>query len=124
MRILDDYRIREGMRYEGHHLIWEQGEDEPLCIGGMFGAAFLAAFIVDTEEGDACGIALDTDEQQDAFFQSYEREVKRDDWGDLPAEVQQLSDAYVRKRYFVTRGRTKELKAAYGLPLIVCVSPK
>jgi hypothetical protein len=24
----------------------------------------------------------------------------------------------------VTRGRTKESKAAYGLPLIVCVSPK
>ena len=96
MHVLDDYRIRDGLRYEGHHLIWQRGEEEPLMMGGMFGAAFLSAYLVDTEEGDARGLALDTDAQMEDFFMRYEREVRRDDWGYLQAEVLQLSDAYVQ----------------------------
>ena len=95
-KLLDDYIIDARMRYEGHRLIYTPENDEPVVLGGFLAAAMLAALLIDTPEGDARGIALDTDEQQEQFFANYEREVLRDDWGYLSAEVRQLRDNYIQ----------------------------
>lgn len=86
------------MRYEGHRLyVRHPNEDEEdFVFGGFLGAAILAAYLVDTEEGNARAIALATDEELDAFFAQYEREVLHDDWGHLIAEATQLNDAYIQ----------------------------
>ena len=71
-------------------------------LSGMLGTAILAALIVDTDEGDARGIALDTDAERKEFFTRYEKEVRRDDWGYLSAEIIQLRDNYVQFEMGVT----------------------
>ena len=85
------------MRYESHSLYISRpdGEDE-FVFGGFLGAALAAVFLVDTPEGDARGIRLYTDDEKEAFFALYDREVLRDDWGYLSAELNQLRDNYVQ----------------------------
>lgn len=95
-RLLDNYTIDPRTRYESHRLIYTPENAEPIEFGGFLAAAILAALIVDTDEGDARGIALDTDEQRKDFFLRYDREVRRDDWGYLSAELNQLRDNYVQ----------------------------
>ena len=84
------------MRYESHQLIYKPENEDPLIIGGMLGAALLAALLVNTDEGDKRGIALETDEERKAFFAQYERELIREDGGLLSVEIRQLNDAYVQ----------------------------
>ena len=103
MHLLDDYIIDARTRYESHKLIFTPQNGEPLEFGGILAAAVLAALLVDTPEGDARGIALDTDADRTQFFLRYEREVRRDDWGYLPAEINQLRDNYIQ----ITVGQTK-----------------
>lgn len=93
--LLSDYMFSPVLRYESHRLIYTPADHEPAEAGGFFGAAFLAVLLADTEEGDSRGIELDTEAQQDAFFDRYDREVRRDDWGYLAAELSQLRDTYV-----------------------------
>ena len=99
MHLLSDYIIDARMRYEGHTLFYTPENDETIELRGILAAAILAALLVDTDEGNARGIALDTDEERADFFNRYKREVRRDDWGYLSAEVEQLRDNYVQ---FVT----------------------
>ena len=95
-KLLDNYTIDARTSFEGHRLIYTPENDEPIEFGGILAAAILAALLVDTAEGDARGIALDTDEQREEFFLRYVREVRRDDWGYLSAEVNQLRDNYIQ----------------------------
>ena len=95
-KLLADYIINPAMRYESHRLIYTPENAESIEFGGFLAAAILAALIVDTDEGDARNIALDTPEQRQDFFFRYDREVRRDDWGYLAAEVNQLRDNYVQ----------------------------
>ena len=76
-RLLDNYTIDPHTRYESHLLIYTPDDDDPIEFGGFFAAAVLAALIVDTPEGDARGIAVDSDEQRADFFLRYDREVLR-----------------------------------------------
>lgn len=94
--MLDNYIFSDTLRYESHYLlVVPANEEEPLKIGGIFGAAFVAALLVDTEDGINRNIHVDTAAEQTEFFLRYEREVRRDDWGSLTAELQLLSDAYI-----------------------------
>ena len=95
-KLLDDYIIDARTRYERHRLLYNPENEDPIVLGGFLAAALLAALLVDTSEGDARGIALDTDAQREDFFIRYEREVLRDDWGYLSAEVNQLRDNYIQ----------------------------
>ena len=95
-QLLADTFFSERLRYEGHRLVYMLEEEEPIELGGFLGAAILAALIVDTDEGEARGIALDTDEEQQAFFLRYDKETRRDDWGYLSAEIVQLRDNYIQ----------------------------
>ena len=79
-----------------HQMIYTKAGDEPIVLTGVLGAAVLSALLVDTDEGNARGIAIDTDAERQAWIVQYEREVRRDDWGYLHAEVEQLSDSYVQ----------------------------
>ena len=90
--MLEDYIISEQIRYENHYLKVAQTEVE---IGGVAGAALLSALIVDTEEGTRRGIAIDSDAEQMAWIRKYEREVRRDEWGLIGAEVELLNEAYI-----------------------------
>lgn len=96
MHLLDNHIIDAHTRYESHRLIYTPDNQEPLEFGGFLAAAILAALIVDTDEGDARDLALDTPSEREQFFARYEREVRRDDWGYLTAEVRQLRDNYVQ----------------------------
>jgi hypothetical protein len=94
--LLSDYIFSPSMRYEAHQLyVTRDGEDE-FVFGGFLGAALAAVFLVDTPEGNARGIHLYTDDEKEAFFALYDREVLRDDWGYLSAELNQLRDNYVQ----------------------------
>ena len=95
-QLLADTIFSERLRYEGHRLVYMLEEEEPIELGGFLAAAILAALIVDTDEGEARGIALDTDEEQQAFFLRYDKETRRDDWGYLSAEITQLCDNYIQ----------------------------
>ena len=96
MHLLDNYTFDARTRYESHTLVYTPEAGDPIELRGILAAAILAVLLVDTDEGDARGIALDTPEQQQDFFARYEREVLRDDWGYLSAEVNQLRDNYVQ----------------------------
>ena len=96
MHLLSDYTLSVQLRYESHRLIYAPDNAEPLEFGGFLAAAILAALLVDTDEGDARGIAVDNEEQRADFFLRYDREVRRDDLGYLSAEVNQLRDNYVQ----------------------------
>jgi len=95
--LLSDHIFSPSMRYESHRLYISgtDGEDE-FVFGGFLGAALAAVFLVDTPEGNARGIRLYTDDEKEAFFDLYDREVLRDDWGYLSAEIDQLRDNYVQ----------------------------
>ena len=107
-RMLDDYRFDDSLRYE-RHVLWYMSEDGiEIQIGGILGAAVLGALLVDTDEGDARGIAVDGSERRREFFDRYEREVRRDNGGLFVTEVQALSQAYM------------ELAGAEGLLSQIC----
>ena len=94
--MLADLVISSSLRYEAHGLIYTPASQaESIRIEGALGAALLCALLVDTEEGNARSIALDTDADRRAWIARYEREVRRDDWGTLMSELQLLSDAYI-----------------------------
>lgn len=90
--MLEDYSINEKLRYEGHYL---KVADTDVQIGGALGAALLCALIVDTDEGNRRGIAIDSDAERRAWIAKYEREVRREEWGLLSKEVELLSEAYI-----------------------------
>lgn len=96
MHLLADYTFSTSLHYEAHTLVYTPEAGDPIELRGFLAAAILAALIVDTDEGDARGIALDTLGQREDFFARYEREVLRDDWGYLAAELNQLRDNYVQ----------------------------
>ena len=95
MHLLSDYIINAHTRYEAHTLFYIPENGDSIELRGFLAAAIFAALIVDTNEGDARGIALDTDEQREAFFTRYEKEVRRDNGGLFSTEVQTLNEAYL-----------------------------
>lgn len=94
--MFDNHIFSDTIRYEAHRLIYSPGDEDPLELTGFLGAAMLIALLVGTDEGDARGITLDRIEQHDYLFDRYEREVLRDDWGHLAAEMEQLHDNQVQ----------------------------
>ena len=84
------------MRYESHRLIYTPDGKPAIELTGILAATLLASLLVDTPEGNARGIRLYTDDEKEAFFALYDREVLRDDWGYLSAELNQLRDNYVQ----------------------------
>ncbi|MBO4690374.1 MAG: hypothetical protein J5621_05830 [Paludibacteraceae bacterium] len=90
--MLEDYQIDDRLRYENHYL---KVAEKDVQIGGALGAALLCALLVDTEEGNRRGIAIDSDVERQAWIAKYEREVRRNEWGLLSTEVELLSDAYI-----------------------------
>jgi len=93
--MLENYIFSDSLRYEAHRLLYRPANDSPVEIGGMPGAAIVAALLVDTPEGDARGIAVDGDTQREQFFLRYEREVRRENGGLFITEVQALNEAYM-----------------------------
>ena len=93
--MLEDIVLSDSLRYEGHKLIADMPSAGPFRIEGAFGAAILCALLVDTEEGDRRAIAIDSDEDKAEWIKRYEREVRREEWGLLPVEVDMLCDAYL-----------------------------
>lgn len=91
--MLEDYILNDRLCYTDHYL-YVTGDDE-LQIGGVLGAAILCAMLVDTEEGNRRGIAIDTEAEQRAWITRYEREVRRNEWGLLTTELRLLADAYI-----------------------------
>lgn len=94
-RLLDDHIFDDTLRYEAHTLIYHPADADELQLSGIMGAAILCALLADTDEGDERGIALDTPEQRNAFFDRYEREVRRDNGGLFTTEVEALSQSYM-----------------------------
>lgn len=94
-RLLDDYIFDDTLRYEGHKLIYRDADGMEIVLGGMMGAAVLSALLDNTDEGDARGIAIDSEAQRVEFFNRYEREVRRDNGGLFTTEVEALSAAYI-----------------------------
>lgn len=68
MHLLDNHIIDAHTRYESHRLIYTPDNQEPLEFGGFLAAAILAALIVDTDEGDARDLALDTPSERKQFL--------------------------------------------------------
>lgn len=95
-KLLADHIFSDVLRYENHQLIYAPSNEEPVEMGGILAASLLAVLLIDTDEGEARGIALDTDDQRKDFFARYDREVLRDDLGYLSAEINQLRDNYVQ----------------------------
>lgn len=94
MKLLDDYRLDDRLRYEGHKLVYTQ-EGEECVFSGMMAAAVLATLLSVTDEGEARGIVLDTPEGRNDFFVRYEKEVLVDNGGLFETEVQALCEAYM-----------------------------
>ena len=90
--MLEDYRFSEDMSYASHRLVI-RGKD--IEIGGVLGAALVSALLVDTDEGNRRGIAIDSEAEQIAWIKKYEREVRREEWGLLTVETRLLSEAYI-----------------------------
>lgn len=93
--MLEDYILNDRLRYADHYL--HVAGDDDMQIGGVLGAALLCAMLVDTEEGIRRMIAIDTDAERRAWIIRYEREVRRDEWGLLGAELRLLADAYIQQ---------------------------
>lgn len=93
--MLEDYILNDRLRYADHYL--HVAGDDDMQIGGVLGAALLCAMLVDTEEGRRRMIAIDTDAERRAWIIRYEREVRRDEWGLLGAELRLLADAYIQQ---------------------------
>lgn len=93
--MLEDYTLNDRLRYTDHYL--HVAGDDDIHIGGVLGAALLCAMLVDTEEGNRRKIAIDTDAERRAWIIRYEREVRRDEWGLLGAELRLLADAYIQQ---------------------------
>ena len=93
--MLEDIILSDSIRYEAHTLIVDMPSAEPIRIKGAFGAALLCALLVDTDEGNRRAIAIDSDEDKAEWIKRYEREVRREEWGLLPVEVDMLCDAYL-----------------------------
>ena len=90
--MLEDYRFSEDMSYTSHRLVVRSKDIE---IGGVLGAALVSALLVDTDEGNRRGIAIDSEAEQIAWIKKYEREVRREEWGLLTVETRLLSEAYI-----------------------------
>lgn len=93
-RMLDDYKFDEHLRYDAHRMLYILPDCEQVVITGMLGAAVLAALLVDTDEGEARGIAVDSPAQRNDFFERYEREVRPDNGGLFTTELQALGQSY------------------------------
>lgn len=95
--LLSDHIFSLSMRYESHRFyVNRPGDEDAFLFGGILGAALMAAYLVDTDEGNARGLRLYTEDEKEEFFARYDREVLHDDWGYLTAEIDQLHDAYVQ----------------------------
>lgn len=94
--MLEDIVFSDQLRYEQHAFIYDAPSGDGFRLEGVMGAALLCARLVDTEEGNRRGIAIDSDAERDAWIERYEREVRRDEWGLLMTEVPLLRDVYVQ----------------------------
>lgn len=105
--LLGDYTYDDRIRYEAHQLVYTS-DAAPIVLTGIMGASLLAALLVDTPEGNARGIAVDSPAQRNDFFLRYEREVRRDNGGLFSTEVQALCQNYM------------ELTGAEGALFTIC----
>jgi hypothetical protein len=94
--MLEDIVFSDKLRYENHAFIYDSPSSADVILEGVFGAALLCARLVDTDEGNRRGIAIDTDAERNEWIKRYEREVRRDEWGLLMTEVPLLSDIYIQ----------------------------
>ncbi len=95
--LLSDHIFSPSMRYESHRFyVNRPGDKDAFVFGGILGAALAAVSLVDTDEGNARGLRLYTDDEKEEFFARYDREVLHDDWGYLDAEIDQLHEAYIQ----------------------------
>lgn len=94
-KLLENHIFDPNLRYESHTLIYKTPAGQETLLEGIMGAAILCTLLAETEEGDQRGIALDTPDQRNAFFERYEREIRRDNGGLFTTEVQALSSAYI-----------------------------
>ena len=95
--LLSDHIFSPSMRYELHRFyVNRPGDEDAFVFGGILGAALAAVSLVDTDEGNARGLRLYTDDEKEEFFARYDREVLHDDWGYLDAEIDQLHEAYIQ----------------------------
>ena len=118
--MLENHIFSDILRYESHRLIYTPENDSPIELTGFLGAAVLAALLVDTLEGDARNIAIDTPEQRHAFFLRYERDVRRENGGLFSTEVQSLCQNYqelscTEDLLFVICGNDRVYDLAFGL---------
>lgn len=90
--MLEDYIFSDDLAYKNHRLVVSSHDIE---IGGVLGAAIVCALLIDTEEGNRRGIAMDSEAEQLQWIARYEREVRRDEWGMLVTETKLLSEAYI-----------------------------
>lgn len=105
--LLGDYTYDDRIRYDAHQLVYTS-DAAPIVLTGIMGASLLAALLVDTPEGNARGIAVDSPAQRNDFFLRYEREVRRDNGGLFSTEVQALCQNYM------------ELTGAEGALFTIC----
>lgn len=94
--MLEDIVFSDQLRYEQHAFIYDAPSSATIRLEGVLGAALLSARLVDTEEGNRRGIAIDSDAERDAWILRYEREVRRDEWGLLATEVPLLRNTFVQ----------------------------
>lgn len=108
-RLFEPYVFSDALRYEGHFLRYSNPETlagntdeksvetttDDLMVGGILGAALLSVLLVDTPEGDRRGIAIDSEAEQDAWFERYEREMRCEEWALWHTEVLLLHEAYL-----------------------------
>ena len=94
-RLLENHIFDANLRYESHTLFYKTPQGMETLLEGIMGAAILGTLLAETEEGDRRGIALDTPEQRNSFFERYEREVRRDNGGLFSTELEALSQAYM-----------------------------
>ena len=94
--MLEDIVFSDSLRYEQHAFIYDAPGGDSFRLEGVMAAALLCARLVDTDEGNRRGIAIDTDAEREVWIERYEREVRRDEWGLLMTEVPLLRDVYVQ----------------------------
>ena len=94
--MLEDIVFSDKLRYENHAFIYDSPSSADIILEGVLGAALLCARLVDTDEGNRRGIAIDTDAERNEWIKRYEREVRRDEWGLLMTEVPLLNDIYIQ----------------------------
>lgn len=94
-RLFDNHIFSDRLRYEAHRLTYLSDSDTQVELSGILAAAVLYALLVNTDEGDARGVTISTQDYRDRFFTRYEDELIGDNGGLFTTEVHALSQSYI-----------------------------